>query len=179
MPNIVYDVVTDLPPDRLNAVGLEVFRMWSEFALGLTDIGGLMIKHPTGRYASSLRMRTTPTVVTVMADESKAAEARWLEEGHGRIDMLQHLTAGRSYPMHRGGVGRKLQTRRKVKGGYIWAVSAGRNLSGYVKVPHERPNRMNTSGTGPAWTIPSMPAYAPAHIMAQLIAAKYRKGAYA
>lgn len=170
----IYEVHTNLNPEHLNEVGREVFTLWSEFALGLTALGGKMIHHPTGRYASSLRYRRTGrSVVTIMADEKIAPEANWIEEGHKPIDQLKSLDPGRTYPMHRGtqfhyvGGG--------AKGARMWAQSKESGFTGLASTPADGVPRgaHNSSGTGPAWTIPAMPAYAPAKILAELIEARY------
>src|SRR5579872_6206199 len=44
--SIVYVVETDLDPERLNEVGLEVFRLWTAFALGAQEINGKVIADP-------------------------------------------------------------------------------------------------------------------------------------
>ena len=179
MANIVYEIVTDLDPKELSLAGLEVFRMWADFALGRTKIGKLQIKHPTGRMAAALSRQTTPSVVTIMVDEGQAPEALWLEEGHERYDMLAHrdrYPAGRRVPMRRGpfdggGASGAQAIRRNPK---VWA-QIRRNgdpaTLGFPIVPEERPSRNNRSGLDLAWVIPAMESYEPARIMAQLLAA--------
>ena len=182
MANIVYEIVTDLAPDELNAAGLDVFRMWVNFALGRTDLNGLRIKHPTGRMAASIKRQATPSVVTIMADEGQATEARWLEEGHARYDMLAHrdkYPVGRRVPMRRGPfAGGGLAGARAIrKNPKIWAqIRRGGTNFGMPIVPGERPDGNNTSGLDLAWVIPAMPAYSPAKNLAELIAAdsKYK-----
>jgi len=149
--------------------------------------------HPTGRYAASISMRRygsrrgsrgpgqvpirTINHVAIIADESLAPEAAILETGHGPIDMLQHLSPGRSYPIFGDA-----QTPSAVSGASfptssygrsrvrkMWAVS--RQLTGFRRTPSASGGRKasNTSGTGKAWTIPAMPAYHPAQILADLV----------
>lgn len=170
----VYEVHTDLPPDKLNEVGREIFTMWSEFALGLRELGGKMIHHPTGRYASSLRyLHFKESVVTIMADTKIAPEAAFIESGHRPINLLEKLTAGRTYPMHRGtqfsyvGGG--------AKGKRMWAEARASGFNGFATTPADGIpiHGENSSGTGPAWTIPAMPAYSPALILAELLQAAY------
>lgn len=169
---LVYDVYTDLPPDELNAVGRHVFKLWLDFALGRSELGGRRLLHPTGRYASSIEFRQTGrSRVAIVADENVAPEAGILETGHGAVDLLQKLTPGRVYPMHRGtgGAAPVIATGRGAR--RVWAAVRAAGFSGYATVPRaRRAGARNTSGRGPAWTIPPMPAYAPARILAQLAA---------
>jgi hypothetical protein len=170
MADLVIEVVTDLDPERLNAVGLEIFRKWIEFAMGGGMLGGRRIMHPTGRYASSIRYkRYGQAHVAIIADESVAPEALILEIGHGPIDLLTKLAAGRTYPIHRGAQGAYLGG--GARGKRMWAQARAAGFSGFATTPTSIADRgpANTSGTGPAWTIPAMPAYSPAHILAELV----------
>ena len=167
---IVYDVYTDLDPTALNAVGQEVYRRWFEFALGKVALGGRHIMHPTGRYASAIEFKQrSESRVAIIADEDIAPEAGILETGHGAIDLLKKLTPGRAYPMHRGTGGAAPQIASGPRAKKIWASVRAAGFSGYAVVPRSRrPGSMNTSGRGPAWVIPPMPAYSPAAILAEL-----------
>lgn len=175
MQNDVYDIFTDLDPDALNAVGLDIFRRWTEFALGGASLGGKMLMNPTGRYASSISYRKYGVArVAIIADEKIAPEASILETGHGPIDMLQAYTPGRVYKMGRSdGAVAHVGMRQGPK---VWAQLRHAANSGTARMPMtRRPGKMNTSGTGPEWTIPEMPAYAPAKILAELAALMYGK----
>jgi hypothetical protein len=171
MAERVYEVWTNLDPEKLNDVGREIFQMWFDFALGHQDLGGKHIAHPTGRYASSLQYRRWGRArVSIVANEKIAPEAVWIEEGHAAVNMLEKLTLGRKYPMHRG-------TEFSYVGANapkMWASARESGFSGYARVPADGIARgPNTSGRGPAWTVPEMPAYAPAKILADLIRAQY------
>jgi hypothetical protein len=195
MPKI--DIIgTDVDPNYLNQVGLEIFHKWIDFARGRTALGGKTILYPTGRYAASITMRRygtrrgarvpgdiptrTVTHIAIIADEKLAPEAAILETGHAQIDMLQHLAPGRAYPIHRNAptpagivsgpdFPRTSYGRAQVR--KLWAVSREIGARGYARTPKNMAARgpSNTSGTGPAWTIPAMPAYAPAQILADLV----------
>lgn len=168
-----YDVFTNLDPKDLNAVGLEVFRKWTIFALGAMRLGGKMLMHPTGKYASSISFRRYGSSrVAIIANEKAAPEAGILETGHGPIDMFQHYTPGKVYPMGRSaGANMHIGSRQ---GPQIWAGLRHAAYAGAARIPLQRkPGEMNTSGTGPAWTIPAMPAYSPARILAELVTLKY------
>jgi hypothetical protein len=173
MDNIVYDVYTDLAPDELNQVGREVFALWVGFALGFRQIGGRRVMHPTGRYASAIHYeRTGVSKVAIIADADMAPEAQILETGHKAVNLLEKLQRGRTYPMGRAGgmpfVGAGPRARA------IWAEARHAAFPGFATVPTGKPrNPMNTSGTGPAWTIPAMAAYSPAKILADLVKEKY------
>ena len=182
MSGKLYTVETDLDPQALSAVGLEVYRMWVNFAMGREQIGGFRIEHPTGRYAASISYRRDgKSSITIMQDEELAPEGRYLEEGHAAYDMLGANSPyrGRVLPMHRGtGQGRPRAKPRGPKAlaaarrKNIWAVVKEQGNNGSVRVPESRwgDMGMNTSGTGPAWTIPSLPAYSPAQHLADLAA---------
>ena len=173
---IVYDVFTDLDPDRLNEVGRETFLKWLDFATGLSELGGRRIAHPTGRYASSIRYRRFgQSRVAIVADESVAPEANLLETGHGPVDLLGKLHPGRTYPMHRGTGGAGPYVGGGARAPKMWAMARAAGFSGFATTPGSAAARgpTNTSGTGAAWTIPAMPAYAPAQILADLVRERY------
>lgn len=170
--DIVYDVMTNLDPNQLNQVGLEIFAKWTEFALGGLQLGGKRVLYPTGKYAASLHYRRYGmTRVAIIADEKYAPEARMLETGHRPVDLLQHLTPGRAYPMHRGWAMGVIMGK---PGRRLWAKRRASGFTGFARVPHQRaPGKFNTSHTGPEWTIPAMPAYSPARILRDLVQAKF------
>jgi hypothetical protein len=100
---IEYVVVTDLSPEAVNAIGMEIFKQWVEFASGNRVADGKYLLHPTGRYARAIHyQREGEATVAIVADESVAPEAHVLETGHQAVDLKQKLTKGRRYPMHRG-----------------------------------------------------------------------------
>lgn len=198
MPQIEI-ISTDAVPEYLNAVSVEIFRLWREFALGSRHLGGRKLLYPTGRYASSISMvrrgsRVTTvrqgrefhtrmiTSIAIVANEQAAPEAAILETGHKGIDMLQHLAPDTYYPMHRSGpvpasvrqgaasFPRDPSQRRRVR--QIWSQIRETRATGRAKTPLDPSMRgpMNTSHTGPAWYIPPMPMYEPAHILAELYA---------
>ena len=187
MPRI--DIYADLKPAELNAVGLAMFKIWTEFALGQRRLGGRKLKQPTGTYASALRFEASgKNHVAVIVDEGKAPHAKVIEHGHRQVDLLDHVAPGRAIPMYRtqfsevpgGSVRFNINPQTGKRGR---AVSAGvmrsggfvPTLTGIVRAPKSRSElagRRNTSGRGPAWTIPAMPAYSPARLIAQLFAKK-------
>ena len=139
----VYAVHTDLPPETITAVGLEIAKLWAEYALGADTPGLKRIEHPTGRYASAIQFRKEGVAtVSIVADENVAPEAAILETGHKPVDLKTKLQHGRRYPMHR-------------EGGRYTGMSA--------PVP--------LSSTGRNWVIPEMKAYTPARTFAKMAAA--------
>ena len=178
------DVYSDLSAKELNAVGLAVFRVWSEFAMGQRRLGGRRIREPTGVYASSLRMEVVgKNHVAVIADTSIAPHAKILETGHRAFSMLDHLTPGKAYPITR----RRFMESAAAPTNYAYNPRTGRRartgsglmrggtfvptITGIVRTPVDRSSiagRTNTSGRGPAWTVPAMPAYSPARLIAAL-----------
>ena len=169
--NIEYEVITDLPPAMLNTVGLEVFRLWTEFALGGTPLNRFRIHHPTGRYASSLSMRSIgPAAVAIMADERIAPEAGILEVGHDEIDLKQFQNLrGQVFPIHRGAAQiAPIAQRPGQKARSVWAQVRSSGFNGFARMPSKI-----TPENADSWVIPEMPAYAPAGVLAALLGHLY------
>ena len=168
---IKYVLKTDLRPVDVTRVGVELFLKWMEFALGRGSLDGKRLVYPTGRYASSLRFeQRDETTVAIVADEGIAPEALWLEVGHGAFDMKTVASlSGRAIPMHRPVGGTAHQARTGVRrigagpaGPSMWAEVRAAGSSGYASFgPDSDPD---------SWIIPAMPAYAPAHVLAQIAA---------
>lgn len=178
MPRI--DVYSDGDPEELNAVGLAIFRVWSEFGMGQRAIGGRRFRQPTGTYASALRIEAQgKNHVAVFVDETVAPYAKALETGHKAFSMLDHLTPGMRIPIKRTGFvagpspyrfsvnPRTRQASRARSSGLYRAGRFVAALYGIVRVPQSAKGS-NTSGTGPAWTVPAMPAYSPARNIAAM-----------
>lgn len=168
-----YLVQTDLPPEMLSQVGLEIFKLWMDFATGASSLGGKRIVYPTGRYASSIQYQEQGmATVAVVADARVAREAAILEVGHGRVDLKTKLRPGR-YPMHRPVDTRTNAPLRRVGPGgpvstrpEMWAAARADNSSGYASIgPNSPPD---------SWIIPPMPAYSPALVLANMAAAMAR-----
>ena len=165
----VFVIKTDLPPELVTEIGVEIFVKWMNFALGKEMLNGKKLFYPSGRYASSLSFRQVDeTTVAILADESVAPEALFLEEGHRSFDM-KTVTAlrGRSIPMHRpvGGAKHLSMTGLKRVGGgparpMMWAEVRAGTSSGFASIgPNSAPD---------SWIIPAMPAYSPAGTLAAM-----------
>lgn len=162
MASFNYVVKTDLPPEQLSALALDVFTKWVEFALGSLALGNKKLIYPTGRYAASIEFRQEGE--TSIAIVASAPEAEIIETGHGSVDLKTKLQMGRAYPMHRptGAVpGVRL---RRVGAGppsmrpRMWAELHRQTESGFASIGANSPPD--------SWIIPAMPAYSPALILA-------------
>ena len=177
---IKYVIKTDLRPVDVTRVGVELFLKWMEFALGRGSLDGKRLVYPTGRYASSLRFeQRDEATVAIVADEAIAPEALWLEVGHGEFDLkkMAPSLSGRGIPMHRPLAAAVLSPGaamahfkatgvRRIGAGparpSMWAEVRAAGGSGYASFgPDSDPD---------SWIIPAMPAYAPAHVLAQIAA---------
>jgi hypothetical protein len=168
-----YYVKTNMPPEYLSAVMLAVFESWVKFALGLSELGGRKLVHPTGKYASLLQFRREgESRIAIIADEQAAnGVARWIEEGHGRIDLKQKLQDGKIYKIHgtRNSAQQIAQTglrRRRITTGVgttetVWTEIRNREATGFAK--------MNIHGNADSWVIPPRVAYSPARILYNLL----------
>ena len=159
--NITYVVKTNLPPDKVNAIGIEIFARWLEFALGGSVLLGKQLIYPTGRYAASLSYRREgESTVAIYADEHVAPEAAVIEFGHGPVDLKTRLQPG-VYPMHRyTGVMPGISLRRIGSGppsfrASMWADVRRSEFSGFATLGRSSP--------ADSWVIPAMPAYSPAY----------------
>jgi len=167
----MYVVNTDLPPDELNRLGLEIYAKWRDFALGKTALpNGKRLIAPAGRYAASLQYkREGEAAVAIIADEAIAPEARWLEEGHGAVDLKTILQHGKPYAMH--GTGIKASSRPKAgppgKMMAMWVQTRSSRFSGFASIgPNSDPD---------SWIIPAMAAYSPARTFAAMASAMARR----
>lgn len=176
MAGPVYLVRTDLDPAGVTRVATEIFAMWLDFALGKGALNGKKIHYPSGKYAASIQFKQIGvSTIAIVADETVAPEALWLEIGHRAYDMKQTVGAiGRRVPLHRvpggpvhanltGGLRRLGAPYGSVKPGVrpsMWAEVRGGEFSGFASIgPNSAPD---------SWIIPAMPAYAPAHTLAAI-----------
>jgi hypothetical protein len=167
-----WDIITDMDPETITAVGLKIAEKWIRFALGAETLGGKMLMHPTGRYASSIRFQQTGQArVAIIADEKKAPEGAILEEGHGAIDLKQTMF-GKTIPLFRGTPGQYgsagygapiLDTTPMGRRKNVWAQPRAQGYTG-----------MRTVGRS-GWVIPPMPAYSPAAHMVDLLKLELEK----
>ncbi len=150
-----YVINTNLPPEAVNRIGIEIFKRWLDFALGKGALGGKSIRAPTGRYASSIQYRQMGEAsVAIISDAAVAPEAMYLETGTRAYDMKKKF-AGRVFPMHRGSGGVSFRPS-------MWASNRKAGFNGFAQVGPTKAKGQN------AWIIPAMPAYAPARILTEI-----------
>jgi hypothetical protein len=155
---VEYDVYTDMETEELTEVAYQIMEKWIAFALGEESINGRFLHHPTGRYASSIRIEGRGiNHVAVVQDENIAPEGKWIEEGHGEIDMKEYLVMGKSYPMHRGGGAPVFNSTYSGRSNNVWAAPRRQGFTGYAKV------------TDKGWIIPAMTAYEPAKYLSDAV----------
>lgn len=170
----IYDVFYDGDPETMSDVAFQVMLTWISFAMGFQPLHGRQLKHPTGRYASSIRVEgRSPSHIAIVSDEELAPESRWIEEGHGPIDLKNLLVPGRTYPMHRGtpghfgsaGYGPAIAASSfSARTANVWAVPRAAGYSGVARVPSTITPENATS-----WIIPAMPSYSPAAYLAEAV----------
>jgi hypothetical protein len=159
-----YVVNTNLSPEQLSAVAIEIFSQWVSFAMGLGSIGGKMLAHPTGRYAASIEYQVLgATQISILANTGVAPEGGILESGHARFDLKTKFQKGRVYPMHRGG-----QAGPATMRGSMWASARRKNSTGFASI--------GQNSAEDSWILPAMPAYSPARLLADLAAKIGRAG---
>lgn len=165
---VAFTVHTNLPPDQVSRVAIEIFSLWVDFALGRRAIGGKRLIYPTGRYAASISYQLIGE--STIAFVATAPEADILEHGHAAVDLKQKLGPGH-YPMHRTSAAKPTthasRGSKLIGNASMWAEirRAGRN--GFASIgPNSPPD---------SWIIPAMPAYSTGAILkaqAEAMAAK-------
>ena len=156
-----YYVFTDLSPDELTDVAMEIYKKWIAFSLGLDDVAGYKVMNPTGRMASSIRVEgRSINHIAIVAD---APEAEILEEGHEAIDLKQKLIAGRAYPMHRGTGVPVFNPTFAGRAANVWAAPKAEGFNGVARIPTEI-----TPENAGSWIIPAMAAWSPARHLADM-----------
>lgn len=174
---IVYDVWTDADRDEIEAVALDIFREWVAWAEGKIRIGGKFLLHPTGRYASALRLDIDRNHVAIIADESVAPEAYFLEIPRGPVDLKEYAPPlPRHIRMHRGGgvVARaadqpqpKLPRAGLSPAQYRTPKLIARRRAQYGKINGSEWATLTRDQPEDSWIIPAMPAYQPGHWLAE------------
>ena len=162
MASFSYLVKTNLSPEQLSQLAIEVFVRWVDFALGGAAIGNKRLVYPTGRYAASIEYRQEGEATIAIV--ASAPEAEILEVGHAAVDLKTKLQHGRPYRIHRPQGATPGTSLRRVGTGpsslqpHMWAVMHQRTASGFASIgPNSAPG---------SWIIPAMPAYSPALILA-------------
>lgn len=143
-------VYTDAPPEIVNEISIFIYTRWVEFATGQRPLNGRMLKNPSGKYAKSIHLKQiNPREVAVIQNLDEAPEGKWIEEGHGPVDLKTKpgFRLGRALPMHRAG-GIPFAKGHKVPG-YYFSGSREGDFAGVARV--------GTTG----WILPPMVAYHP------------------
>lgn len=168
MDSPIFDVLTDADPTTISEVALAIFRDWVAFALGQTSLGGRILVHPTGRYASSISMKKFDSRegfshVAIIADEGIAPEALFLETGHKAIDLKKLQAPGpRNLGRAGGAIARVLPTIAQPR-------AFKPSLYANARVPTGWRTLSKNSPPG-SWIIPPMPAYMPGRHLAEMAA---------
>lgn len=171
MASFSYVVKTNLPPEQLTQLAVEVFTRWVEFALGQRALGNKRLVYPTGRYAASIEYRQEGE--SSIAIVASAPEAEIIEQGHGAVDLKTKLQMGKAYPMHRRLGATPGTSLRRIGAGppsakpRMWAELQQRTASGFANIGPNSP--------ADSWIIPPMPAYSPAMILAAQAQIEARK----
>jgi len=201
----VYDIHTNLDPEQLTTVAMEIYRQWISFALGRLSIGGKYLKHPTGKYASAISWKKTGAYkVTVMADSNIAKEVDSIENGAPAYNLKDTMLAAKSKvgaDGHRYRIVRmpdkpeySAETAGMPSAGTIDSVISSSRSNGRITGQTTKPKRgsglakiwgMRAERTGfktmtdapgsSPWIIPARPAYAPAKILSDLLRQDYGK----
>jgi hypothetical protein len=158
---LTYVIRTDLPPEGVTQIALEIYARWVDFAMGGSAIGGRRLISPTGRYASSIQYKQEAEhVVAIVADENIAPEAAYIEHGHGAVDLKTRLQSGKAYRMNRStGAAPSMSPK-------MWGEMRRAGNTGFASFgPNSAPD---------SWVIPAMQAYSPALILAAQMTAMMR-----
>lgn len=174
---------SDLPPETLSILVAETYRLWLNFALGKTALGGKTLSHPSGNYAACLSWKKTGVAsFAIIADEAKAPEALWIEQGKSSYEGLKELMLSKGKVSKKGNryriipignndspepsldMGSIITTpsseRLPAGQARIWAKSANTGSARFVTMSDNSPSE---------WILPSIPAYSPAYILSQLL----------
>ncbi len=188
---VEYSVQTDLDPQALTQVAIDTFKIWLAFALGQSDLGGKTrtLMHPSGKYASSISWRKTgESEVAIIADESVAPEANWIESGRSAFSIKAAMLGKGKTKISKAGyryrfipftanaptpkfnmssiITNSKGGRLPIRSVKMWAkASANRGYKGGA-VMTDKPG----SST---WISPPMPAYSPAKILSDMIREGY------
>lgn len=87
-------VKTNIDPENVSEALLETFKKWIDFSLGIGELGGKMLKAPSGKMAASLRAEYNleGDVVALYVDpkEAGALENIWVQ-GHKGFSLKRRM----------------------------------------------------------------------------------------
>ena len=187
MANYTYEVHTSLDPKDLTELAFQTYLKWVAFALGVEEVNGKRLKHPTGKYAESINMEKRGNNTIAIISTGKMADI--IEGGAPAFSLKDKMLAkdsktakdGSKYRYIPGGMmdgqggrfgmGQNTLTRSEGRS-YLGVVAKGGNFT----IPHlyakaqEKGNVMTMSSKAgaSAWNIPAFPAYSPAKHYANL-----------
>ena len=188
MANFVYEVHTSLDPKDLTELAFQTYLKWVAFALGVSEVDGKRLKHPTGAYAESINMESRGNNTIAIISTGKMADI--IEGGAPAFSLKDKMLAkdaktakdGSKYryipggmingPGSRFGMGQNALTRAEGRSylGIIAGTGKGPPVKHLYAKASEKGNVMTMSskaGTS-AWNIPAFPAYSPAKHYADL-----------
>ena len=190
----VYTIETDLDPEALTELAVETYQKWVSFALGVEEIGGKRIMHPTGRYASALSWKQNGKYsASIIADSDVTLDVDSIEGGTPAHSMKQAMlysgnvnkSAGgfhyRTVPIKPSVSGRPTKSAltrfwmnlNKSKKGYsmsragLKSYNAPKDTSAVADGSVFR--TMSDKPGSSDWVVPAMPAYSPAKTLAGLL----------
>ncbi|MHB1707752.1 MAG: hypothetical protein ACYCSH_17175 [Acidithiobacillus sp.] len=188
MKNQVYIVQTDLPPNLLGELAVQTYKMWVEFAIGKTELGGKLLRHPTGNYAAHIhKKKTGPNTIEIWADESvEAPEVSAIEYGHPAVNLKSAMLTGpNAKNVHTDKAGYKYRV-VPIKDTISASLAETMRPSSMAKASANARTQQSDRakfrvmsdkpGSSP-WIVPAMTPYAPAMLLSELLQSAYGKGA--
>ena len=188
MANYTYEVHTSLDPKDLTELAFQTYLKWVAFALGVEEVNGKRLDHPTGKYAESISMEKRGNNTIAIISTGKMADI--IEGGAPAFSLKDKMLAkdaktakdGSKYRYIPGGMmdgqggrfgmGQNTLTRSEGRSYLKMMTGKGKGPS----IPHlyakaqEKGNVMTMSSKAgaSAWNIPAFPAYSPAKHYADL-----------
>lgn len=196
MADYIYEVHTDLDPKDLSELAFSTYLKWVAFALGVSEVNGKRLKHPSGKYAEGIKMEKRGNNTIAIVSTGKVADI--IEGGAPSFSLKDKMLAkgaktakdGSKYRYIPGGmmdgqggrfgIGENTLTRSEGRS-YLNAITGGGNMPQvshlYAKV-HEKGNvlTMSSKSGSAAWMIPAFPAYSPAKHYAHLARQEAQNG---
>lgn len=93
---MIFELSTNLSLDERNEIMTDTFRRWISFALGLNPFEGEILKHPSGRYASALRLQRLDEyrfAIYVPTTNPNSVQEYVMMHGHREIHLKDKMLA--------------------------------------------------------------------------------------